>query len=543
METIQATVNRRLLNKADRLFTGTLDGRITEVLQNARRAGATRVEITNADGRVTVRDNGHGIEDFSKLLDLGGSGWDEATEVSEDRSGVGLFCLAPKEVTLRSNGKRVTIRGDGWTGAPVDVMGDDESVQGTVLEFQDEPWSLSTVTNTAVFSGMQVVVDGNDCPMLPFVSDNATHYPELGCKIEVSESDGQAAWYSSARRGQRDDSNATVNFHGLLTSFSFYAVNGRCLDYLVDMTGEPTGIRLMLPARMCLVENEALERLKAAMELEAYRYLQRKGRHRLPYEQYLKAKELGVDLPEAEPDYRVGAPLGIGLGRVPMFMPRGLSLAECYRFDPDIKEGLIDVTNISLLVISKGFDSHFVPVEIPKHYDGYSWAKLPTIDKVELDVGKVLHESLLWEGKLVCVDSLTIAAHTSDGRVFRSPAYMGVRANQDRSNGAWFDEEVLVTPESREEVPMIWIMNHLGSFLEEGGTGDEQEASFAKKFNRYWSELVGPDEHFRREVLSTLDGTQDWKAMAVFADGRIKLKFKDGSAKHIRPPKSAKVAR
>ena len=74
METIQACVNQRLLTKADRLFTGTLNGRIIELLQNARRAGATKVTITNDGAWVTVRDNGLGISDFAKLLDLGGSG-------------------------------------------------------------------------------------------------------------------------------------------------------------------------------------------------------------------------------------------------------------------------------------------------------------------------------------------------------------------------------------------------------------------------------------------------------------------------------------
>ena len=113
METIQACVNRRLLTKADRLFTGTLDGRIIELLQNARRAGATKVTITNDGGWVTVRDNGQGISDFAKLLDLGGSGWDDACEKSEDPAGVGIFCLAPREVTIRSKGKMATITKDG----------------------------------------------------------------------------------------------------------------------------------------------------------------------------------------------------------------------------------------------------------------------------------------------------------------------------------------------------------------------------------------------------------------------------------------------
>ena len=98
MKTIKARVNTRLLNKASRLFTGTLEGRVIEILQNARHAGATKVQITTTDGLVRVRDNGRGIEDFAKLLDLGGSGWDEGFEASEDPAGVGIFCLAPREV-------------------------------------------------------------------------------------------------------------------------------------------------------------------------------------------------------------------------------------------------------------------------------------------------------------------------------------------------------------------------------------------------------------------------------------------------------------
>ena len=38
MTTIQACVNPRLLTKADRLFIGTAEGRIIELLRNARRA-------------------------------------------------------------------------------------------------------------------------------------------------------------------------------------------------------------------------------------------------------------------------------------------------------------------------------------------------------------------------------------------------------------------------------------------------------------------------------------------------------------------------
>ena len=72
METIKARVNPRLLSKADRLFTGSLEGRMSEVLQNARRAGATEVSIENQEGSVSVRDNGRGIDDDDQEVLPGG---------------------------------------------------------------------------------------------------------------------------------------------------------------------------------------------------------------------------------------------------------------------------------------------------------------------------------------------------------------------------------------------------------------------------------------------------------------------------------------
>jgi len=43
MKKIKAKVNTRLLAKADRLFTGTVEGRVIELLQNARHGGAKKV--------------------------------------------------------------------------------------------------------------------------------------------------------------------------------------------------------------------------------------------------------------------------------------------------------------------------------------------------------------------------------------------------------------------------------------------------------------------------------------------------------------------
>jgi len=304
MEVIRAQVNERLLSKAGRLFTGAVEGRIIEILQNARRAGATEVHIINSNGQVTVRDNGRGIADFAALLDLGRSGWDDPTEYAEDPAGVGVFCLAPREVCITSGGKQAVVKGKGWTGEPVEVLAADQPCKGTEIVFGDQPWVFETVQEHAVFSGLNVTVDGQPCVCEPFVSSAAALHAELGCRIEVRERNALSQWHSQWKRSYYAD-DVLVNFHGQVVPFT-YAPVGEHLQFLVDLTGEPTGIRLMLPARVQLVENEAMEELKAAIEKEAYRYIQSRGTHTLKFSEYLRAKELGIALPEAEPVFRVG---------------------------------------------------------------------------------------------------------------------------------------------------------------------------------------------------------------------------------------------
>jgi len=303
MEVIKARVNERLLLKAERLFTGTLDGRIIEILQNARRAGATEVHIINSDGQVTVRDNGQGIADCGALLDLGKSGWDDPTENAEDPAGVGVFCLAPREVEICSGSKKTVIQDKGWTGAPVQVLATEEPVKGTVVVFRDEPWTFELVQRHAVFTGLTVIVDGKKCDSEPFVSEHAVPHPELGCRIKVRERATLSEWHTKWKTSYYAD-NVLVNFHGQVVPFTYTPVSEH-LQFLVDLTGETTRIRLMLPARTRLIENEAFEMLKAAIEREAYRYIQKRGSHKLKFSEYCRAKELGIELPEAEPAFHV----------------------------------------------------------------------------------------------------------------------------------------------------------------------------------------------------------------------------------------------
>ncbi len=94
--TIHATTSPVILAKADRLFRNDDAGIFGELLQNARRAGTTFVDIhieeaagDIAGSRVTFEDNGRGITDFQTLVTLGGSGRNEEVQRTEDRAGMG----------------------------------------------------------------------------------------------------------------------------------------------------------------------------------------------------------------------------------------------------------------------------------------------------------------------------------------------------------------------------------------------------------------------------------------------------------------------
>jgi hypothetical protein len=142
-ETVRGKVNVALLDKADRLFRNDDAGIWTEILQNARRAGATSVDLTIKSGApaenlcvVTVQDDGHGIEDFQSLLTLGTSDWSTETQSAEDPAGMGFFSLCRSQVEVYSGNRFVKLTPAVFLGkAEAHVETGGEFIQGTRLRF------------------------------------------------------------------------------------------------------------------------------------------------------------------------------------------------------------------------------------------------------------------------------------------------------------------------------------------------------------------------------------------------------------------------
>ena len=97
---IRARVHDGAIDRVTRFFNATLADAFVELIQNARRAGATRIQVLTdtfpeAEGsvsiRVTVTDDGNGIANPAVLLSFGESGWDEDTARREDPAGIGVY--------------------------------------------------------------------------------------------------------------------------------------------------------------------------------------------------------------------------------------------------------------------------------------------------------------------------------------------------------------------------------------------------------------------------------------------------------------------
>lgn len=540
MQAIKAQVSKKLLSKASRLFTGTADGRVIEILQNARRAGAAHVKITNRDGFIVVEDNGSGIEDFARLLDLGSSGWDENMEKGEDPAGVGLFCLSPGRVEIISRDKKAVIENDGWTGEPVEIVDSQEFVDGTRLVFTDQaPWDMELVEKHAVFAGIRVSVDGKICHQMPFCCGRSENYDTPGCRIEVVEklSKYHQRWIDRWHHGR-----VLVNFHGQVVQFDHWpADNTYGLTILVDLNAQ-SDIRLMLPARTKLIKNAALEKLKELTEIEFYNYFKHQKTHRLHYKEYLRAKQLGIELDEAEPQYRVGLLCGEYNESAEVIMLDGMKLEDCYLCSyEDLKDGTAEANAHLLSALGRFKGKHFTPVAIDKDFMGYSWTKLPKVTKVSVETGKERLRHGIFSNELACFDKISISVETSDGKRFASDVCMAIKTSPPDGRWNWTSDIVCVTEKARTDLDSDNIWFHLGGYDVDGDSYDTQLEYFEKDIAEFWNELVGPYESLRRQIQYVMQGRFDlrdkYKRVIFSSDGSLEIIMAAGKAEIVRPPK------
>lgn len=139
-------VSRDFLKSIPDLFDHNLRSILTELFQNARRAGASEIKLhVETQGaemyRITVTDNGCGSSLQKMLGDFANkSRWSEEIQASENPAGMGVFSLysasknAPVEIL--SNGEYTQMGKEQFTGdKPVEVHPRPDADSGTSITF------------------------------------------------------------------------------------------------------------------------------------------------------------------------------------------------------------------------------------------------------------------------------------------------------------------------------------------------------------------------------------------------------------------------
>lgn len=158
---------------------------ITELLQNARRAGATLIDISTADKDHTliINDNGCGVSDFSKLMTLCDSGWGEAVQESDAPYGVGFLSaiMSSVEFSVASKGQKLSaITADLLNGnvATLSVDSCAPKVGTTIVLKLKKPLEYRVLQNAALAFPVDIQFNGTMLSR-PLALDKAPHKQDL----------------------------------------------------------------------------------------------------------------------------------------------------------------------------------------------------------------------------------------------------------------------------------------------------------------------------------------------------------------------------
>ena len=308
-QTIRARIAAEAIAKVMQFFDGTLAQALDEILQNARRSGATAVAITHdkTDQRITVSDDGRGIGDPTALLAFGRSGWPKELHGTENPAGMGIFSLARRSPRIRSRvaGRAawsVQLGEDHFVGrAPAAVAADPGTGRdhGTEVTFSvlptDACWIPTVIADAVRHYPVPVTFNGRRPEQSDILKDAVRIEIWRGLRVGVFHSTSHT-WPT---RG--------INFYGLHVAFpdlpQVHALPGADADAprtwwtLVDVTDCPD-LELTLPTRTAIVQTPFTAELVSEATRIIYRAIAAAGRApRLGYETRTRAAAAGIALP------------------------------------------------------------------------------------------------------------------------------------------------------------------------------------------------------------------------------------------------------
>lgn len=296
MTKISASLGRKLLANSDKYFTNDDATILDELIQNARRAGASTVTFSIFGSDLIVADDGHGLpaENAGVLLALGDSDNDEAIETAENAAGLGFFSLANFDVEVSSRDWVMSVPRAAFTGKA------DASLQtvkgfkaGLSIRIQDflkgkqASDTMDLARKGARYSGLIVRTQTASGEFetqepLDFLQD---HLPTVGASASKS---GFGVTVRVLRVASDSYERAQVNFFGKVIStdafdraipvfeeYAFLSKSGSHIDtrkvsnrVLIDVE-DTSVLKLQLPQRQALIQGGGIDAVSALVR-EAY---------------------------------------------------------------------------------------------------------------------------------------------------------------------------------------------------------------------------------------------------------------------------------
>lgn len=270
---------RSLLNALSATFTNNSTTVLGELLQNARRAGSTKIEITATDEELKIADDGRGIDDLSILLSIAKTGWDTEIQAMESPYGLGFIsCLfAAEHITVSSKGKRASAStADLLDLKPMNVEPDANGASTVITLTRHKFGDLDNIAKrlATLVAGFPIPVslNGDDLPRPDAIGNTDLVQVSSGLvSPEVLRGHGINRFYLQGLPIQENCSSVSSRWS------SFDKKNVMHLD--------PTQFHGRMPDRNCLLEpQESGRRITASIHAAITEYLTRRASEMTPQE-------------------------------------------------------------------------------------------------------------------------------------------------------------------------------------------------------------------------------------------------------------------
>lgn len=311
---IRARIHDSAISRVTRTYDAGLPSIFAELLQNSRRAAATRIHIAlapNDHGHiVTVTDDGAGIHDPAVLLSFGENGWDQETVQREDAAGMGMLSLARRTCTITSRPRSSNAYPvDGWRVLlnPEHFLGQTEATvftndaaplpQGTAVAFPttESPTTIRSAAAAAAFHYPLPVVFQDHTDQTPV----ETTLPAKSFLEGAAYTEGwNGIVFGVFRDGLAEYRKPDLNFFGLAIHVALpnvETVHGPTWTVRADVHDCPD-LELVLPAREKPVENDFLQDLRDAAHLAIYRAMSSHPSPRPTHRDWSRARASAIEL-------------------------------------------------------------------------------------------------------------------------------------------------------------------------------------------------------------------------------------------------------